>query len=88
MGINSLMFTITEKSPGLVDADRCTLYLVDEKRKELWSLQGAVEVRIPMTTGLAGSAASSGVILNIKDAWEDPRFNKDYDKVVLVTGQN
>ena len=30
MGINSLMFTITEKSPGLVDADRCTLYLVCE----------------------------------------------------------
>ena len=39
---------------------------VDEKRKELWSLQGAVEVRIPMTTGLAGAAASSGAILNIK----------------------
>jgi hypothetical protein len=28
MGINSLMFTITEKSPALVDAERCTLYLV------------------------------------------------------------
>ena len=28
MGINSLMFTITEKSPSLVDAERCTLYLV------------------------------------------------------------
>jgi GAF domain-containing protein len=39
MGINSLMFTITERSPGLVDADRCTLYLVDRGRNELWSLQ-------------------------------------------------
>ena len=80
MGINSLMFTITEKSPGLVDADRCTLYLVDEKRKELMSLQGAVEVRIPMSAGLAGAAATSGQTLNIKDAWDDARFNKDYDK--------
>lgn len=39
MGINSLMFTITERSPSLVDADRCTLYLVDRGRNELWSLQ-------------------------------------------------
>ena len=80
MGINSLMFTITEKSPGLVDAERCTLYLVDKSRNELWSLQGAVEVRVPMDKGLVGAAATSGQIVNIKDAWEDPRFNKDYDK--------
>jgi adenylate cyclase len=80
MGINSLMFTITEKSPSLVDADRCTLYLVDRARNELWSLQGAIEVRVPMDKGLIGACASAGEILNIKDAWEDARFNKDFDK--------
>lgn len=80
MGINSLMFTITEKSPSLVDADRCTLYLADKARSELWSLQGAIEVRVPMDKGLIGACASSGKIINIKDAWEDSRFNKDFDK--------
>jgi len=80
LGINSLMFTITERSPSLVDADRCTLYLVDRARNELWSLQGAVEIRVPMDKGLVGSCATSGQIVNIKDAWEDSRFNKDYDQ--------
>jgi adenylate cyclase len=80
MGINSLMFTITERSPGLVDAERCTLYLVDTSRNELWSLQGAVEVRVPIDKGLVGAAAQSGQVVNIRDAWEDPRFNKEYDK--------
>uniref|UniRef100_A0A7S3LGH3 GAF domain-containing protein n=1 Tax=Aplanochytrium stocchinoi TaxID=215587 RepID=A0A7S3LGH3_9STRA len=79
MGINSFMFTITERSPKLVDADRCTLYLVDHNRKELWSLQGAVEVRTPMSKGLAGYTASTGEKLNILDAHEDPRFNTEYD---------
>jgi GAF domain-containing protein len=80
MGINSLMFTITERSPGLVDADRCTLYLVDRNRNELWSLQGAVEIRSPIDKGLAGACASSGQIINIEDVYKDERFNQDYDK--------
>ena len=66
MGINSLMFTITERTPTLVDADRCTLYLVDRARNELWSLQGAVEVRVPMGKGLAGTSAETGTTLNIE----------------------
>jgi len=36
MGVNSIIFTLTEKTPQLVEADRCTLYLVDEKHSELW----------------------------------------------------
>lgn len=31
MGVNSVSFTLTERTPQLVEADRCTLYLVDEK---------------------------------------------------------
>lgn len=79
MGINSFMFTVTERSPKLVDADRCTLYLVDHNRQELWSLQGAVEVRTPMSKGLAGFTASTGEKLNIVDAHTDDRFNTEYD---------
>ena len=41
MGINSLIFTVTQRAPGLVSADRCTLYLADHSAKELWSLQDA-----------------------------------------------
>ena len=80
MGTTSLVFTITNRTPALVNADRCTVYMVDHKREELWSMQGAVEIRIPMTTGLAGSVTVTGKPLNIKDAYQDERFNQDFDK--------
>ena len=79
MGMPSLTFTLTNRTL-VVDADRCTLFLVDQQRQELYSLQGAVEIRIPMSSGLAGHVARTGEILNIRDAYNDTRFNQDYDK--------
>ena len=37
MGINSLIFTLTNRVPAVVDADRCTVYIVDGD--ELWAMQ-------------------------------------------------
>ncbi|XP_059140359.1 probable 3',5'-cyclic phosphodiesterase pde-5 isoform X2 [Physella acuta] len=37
------------------------------------------EIRFPMEKGVAGYVASTGKILNIKDAYKDPRFNPDVD---------
>lgn len=45
MGVNSLIFTITQRTIRVVDADRCTLYLVDNVHRGLFAMQG--EVRIP-----------------------------------------
>ena len=36
MGVNSLIFTMTSKAPAIVDADRCTVFLVDEKSGSIW----------------------------------------------------
>ena len=80
LGINSVMFTITESAPKLVDADRCTIYLHDASRKELTSMHGAVEIRIPDNVGLAGSVIGTKDVINIKDAYEDERFDQEYDK--------
>jgi len=47
MGVNSLIFTITQRTIRVVDADRCTLYLVDNVQKGLFAMQGEVsQVRI------------------------------------------
>lgn len=80
MGMNSLMFTITERTPALADADRCTMYLVDAKHKELWSMHGAVEIRIPWDVGLAGAVVQDKGTVNIVDAYEDSRFDQEFDK--------
>ena len=80
LGINSLMFTITHRAHSLVEADRCTMFLLDENAKELWSLQGEVNLRIPMDKGIAGECCVSNKIINIPDAYKDPRFNQEIDK--------
>ena len=80
LGISSLMYAITERTPNLVDADRCTLYLVDKTHKELTSMQGAVEIRFPWDKGLAGHTATNNEVYISKDVYEDPRFNQSFDK--------
>jgi signal transduction protein with GAF and PtsI domain len=64
----------------VVDADRCTLYLVDNVAKGLFAMQGEVNIRISMSQGIAGHVATTGQILNIPDAYDDPNFNQAIDK--------
>ncbi len=81
----SLITTIMQKARELLDADRCTLFLLDREHEELWSkiADGTQEIRFPMRIGIAGHVATTGEILNIPDAYNDKRFNKDID---LKTG--
>lgn len=80
LGVNSLIFTITQRTVRVVDADRCTLYLVDNVQKALFAMQGEVNIRISMEQGIAGSVATSGQVLNIPDAYDNPNFNQAIDK--------
>ena len=80
MGANSLIFTITQRTVKIVDADRCTLYLVDNIGKGLFAMQGEVNIRISMDQGIAGAVATNGILNNIPDAYEDTRFNQAIDK--------
>ncbi len=80
LGVNSLLFTITQRAHELVEADRCTMFLLDKQAKELMSLQGEVNLRFPMDKGLAGECCTSNKVINIKDVYADPRFNQEVDK--------
>ena len=44
LGVNSLIFTITQRTIRVVEADRCTLYLVDNVQKGLFAMQGEVKI--------------------------------------------
>lgn len=80
MGVNSLIFTITQRTIRVVDADRCTLFLVDNIHRGLFAMQGEVNIRISMDQGIAGMVATNGQTLNISDAYENPNFNQTIDK--------
>jgi signal transduction histidine kinase/putative methionine-R-sulfoxide reductase with GAF domain len=82
--IDELLGLIMDKITKLMNAERSSLFLVDEETGELWSKvsQGVVdrEIRLQPGEGIAGWVAETGQSLNIKDAYRDPRFNPEYDR--------
>lgn len=84
LDLNELLALVVARVSEVVDAERSTLYLIDEDSNELWSkvIQGEelVEIRLRMGEGLAGWVAQSGRALNIKDAYLDQRFDPFWDK--------
>eukprot|EP00930_Biecheleria_cincta_P016646 TRINITY_DN13453_c0_g2_i4.p1 TRINITY_DN13453_c0_g2~~TRINITY_DN13453_c0_g2_i4.p1 ORF type:complete len:1080 (-),score=151.44 TRINITY_DN13453_c0_g2_i4:165-3404(-) len=65
---------------GKVKADRASLFIVDREAEELYTQAGEITLRLPMSEGIAGSVAATGYKENIKEAYEDPRFNAAVDK--------
>ena len=82
--LDKLLGLILEAASKSIDADRGTVYLLDAATGELWSkvAQGnnIVEIRLPVGKGLAGYVAKTGEVVNITDAYKDPRFNPEIDK--------
>lgn len=44
-------------------------------------INAAREIRFPLGTGIAGEVAMTGEVLNINDAYSDPRFNRTVDQL-------
>jgi GAF domain-containing protein len=82
LGIQSLLLTITMHANKIVSAQRSTVFLVDEAKNQLWSVSTdtGVEIRIPKAAGIAGECCIEGKLINIPDAYADPRFNQAFDK--------
>lgn len=84
LDLDELLKIILETALKIVDGDGGTVYLVDEKRQELWSkvLEASkpVHIRLPIGKGIAGFVAATGDTLNIPDAYLDARFNPEVDK--------
>ncbi len=82
--LDALIERIMSGATMLLGADRSTLFLYDSKTDELWSrfAQGlkTTDIRIPASAGIAGAVFQSREIVNIPDAYLDPRFNAAVDK--------
>lgn len=84
LDLSEVLDRILTTALQLVNGDRGTVYLIDERRQELWSRvltgSGRLEIRLPFGKGIAGYVAATGDTLNIEDAYLDPRFNPDVDR--------
>uniref|UniRef100_A0A674MUS5 Phosphodiesterase n=1 Tax=Takifugu rubripes TaxID=31033 RepID=A0A674MUS5_TAKRU len=102
VAIDSLLEHIMIYAKNLVNADRCALFQVDHNNKELYSdlfdigeenegrpvFRKTKEIRFSIEKGIAGQVARTGEVLNIPDAYADPRFNREVDLKTGYTTRN
>jgi HD-GYP domain-containing protein (c-di-GMP phosphodiesterase class II) len=80
--LDRLLGLVVDEAAKVVEADRCTIFLADRDRGELWSrvAHGSKEIRFPLGQGIAGAVAATGQATRIDDAYADPRFNQNVDR--------
>ena len=83
--LDHLLEIIVNEARLVLNADRCTLWVIDHEDDQLWTrvaggLEKAEFIRIPLSTGIAGRVARTGETINISNAYEDPNFNRDIDQ--------
>lgn len=73
---------IVDQTIEFLECDRATVFILDEKKEELWSkvAKGSdFTIKIPMDKGVVGNVVMTGKSVNIVDAYADDRFNKEVD---------
>uniref|UniRef100_H2YVD4 Phosphodiesterase n=1 Tax=Ciona savignyi TaxID=51511 RepID=H2YVD4_CIOSA len=96
LDVTSVSHRILQNVSILVDADRCSLFLMRERDGEKFlvsrlfnvskesTLEDNVvvkdEIKMKLGQGIAGMVALTGTTLNIPDAYKDHRFNQSVDK--------
>ena len=82
--LGSLLQKVMGEATRMLNAERSTLFLNDEKTNELWSEVGqgleSVQIRLPNHLGIAGAVFTSSKAINIPYAYADLRFNPAFDK--------
>jgi adenylate cyclase len=82
--LGTVLQKVMAEATRMLNAERSTLFLNDEKKNELFSKVGeglgAVEIRLPNHLGIAGAVFTSGETIRIPYAYADLRFNPAFDK--------
>ena len=79
-----LLQKVMAEATKILNCERSTLFINDEKTNELFSQVGeglgATQIRFPNHLGIAGTVFTSGESINIPHAYADLKFNPDFDK--------
>lgn len=82
--LGSLLQNVMAEATRMLNAERSTLFLHDDKTNELWSEVGqgleSAQIRLPSHVGIAGAVFQSSRTINIPYAYADLRFNPSFDK--------
>ena len=87
LDLDSLLGLIIDQMSKVMGSDRCSLFIYDAEKNELWSRVAHglryKEIRFNIDTGIGGYVFRSGETVYVPDAYADSRFNREFD---LKTG--
>ncbi|XP_034195524.1 cGMP-dependent 3',5'-cyclic phosphodiesterase isoform X2 [Osmia lignaria lignaria] len=93
---SDLLREIMAEVRNLTNAERCSLFLLDPDQQDLVAKvfdgiamkESIKEMRIPIGQGIAGHVATTGKLLNIRNAYEHPLFYSGIDEVTGFRTRN
>jgi len=74
--------TIIAEVIRVLNADRCSIFFVDDMRKEVWCV-GSLDMEPfcqPWDKGIVGMVATEGKMVNLADAHDHPAFDGEIEK--------
>ncbi len=84
LDLDELLSLVVHHARELLEADRCTVFIHDHVKAELWSRVGQglsrAVIRLPVSRGLVGAAVTALRPVNVADAYRDPRFDPEIDQ--------
>ncbi len=80
--LDSLLGVVVDCAREILQAERCSVFILDKKKNELWSrvATGGQTIRVPADKGIVGQAIAERRVINIADAYGDKRFNPEVDR--------
>ncbi|XP_053995936.1 cGMP-dependent 3',5'-cyclic phosphodiesterase-like isoform X1 [Hylaeus anthracinus] len=93
---SDLLREIMAEVRNLTNAERCSLFLLDPDQQDLVAKvfdgiamkEPVKEMRIPIGQGIAGHVATTGMLINIRNAYEHPLFYRGIDEVTGFRTRN
>ncbi len=81
--LKSVLNSVWKELTRVLQAERSSIFLLDEESKELQSVvaQETDQIRFQRQKGIAGRVLATGLPMLIPDAYADPRFNPEIDRI-------
>ncbi len=80
--LDTMLAQVVDAAKMVIEAEGGSVWLADQETQELVMRVGSgiATVRVPMGRGIVGECARSRAVINVPDAYADPRFNPEFDK--------
>ncbi|MDD5577645.1 MAG: SpoIIE family protein phosphatase [Methylobacter sp.] len=88
--LQALLKQIEKAAVTVLNCERATVFVYERNTNELYSLVSdrLEKLRLPADSGVAGNCFNSGRLVNVVDAYQDPRFNTSIDRLTGFKTRN